>query len=150
MCIPIVIECFVLLIIVFFALLFTDHKIGIYSVTSLFYFTQTFILAFSFGMLSSIVVLKYRDLAHAIPFLINFWIWLTPVFYSVSIVPVQYKSILRYGNPLTLSIEGMRGGLFQNEGISIAAWLLFLISCALFLTSFFIFVKFEKRIVENL
>jgi lipopolysaccharide transport system permease protein len=149
-CIPVLIECLVLLVIAFFAMLITNQKVGIYSATSLFYFTQTFILAFSFGMLSSIVVLKYRDLAHVIPFLFNFGIWLTPVFYSVSIVPDQYKNILRFGNPLALSMEGMRGGLFQNQGISINAWLLFLSSSALLLASFFIFVKFEKRIVENL
>ncbi len=149
-CIPIVIECFALLLITFIVLLFTQQPIYLKAITALFYFVQTLIFAFSIGILCSMLVLKYRDFAHAIPFVINFGIWLTPVFYSVSIVPEQYKNILRFGNPLALAMEGLRGGLFQNSGISLASCVLGICSCLFLLISFLIFVKFEKRIVENL
>ncbi len=149
-CIPIIIECLALLIITFIFLLLTNQTLSIYSVTALFYFVQIVILSFSFGILCSIIVLKYRDLAHAIPFAINFGIWLTPVFYSAIIVPDAYKNLYRFANPLALAMEGMRGGLFQHQGISIASWISFLMSVFLLFISFFIFLKFEKRIVENL
>jgi lipopolysaccharide transport system permease protein len=149
-CIPVIIECLALLVITFVVLVFTQQKFGFFSITSLFYFIQTIILAFGIGMLCSIVVLKYRDLAHAIPFVINFGIWLTPVFYSAVIVPEKYRNLYRLMNPLALAMEGMRAGLFQNQGISISSWISVLVSIFFLFISFFIFVKFEKRIVENL
>ena len=148
--IPIIIECLILLILACLMVAFSPQKLGINALSVLFYFFQTAILSFAFGLLFSIMVLNKRDLAHAIPFLINFGIWLTPVFYSVSIIPEEYKQLFRYGNPLTLSIEGLRGALFYNQGISGASWILFIGSCFLLLVSFIIFVKFEKRIVESL
>lgn len=147
---PVIIECFVLLLLALLVVLFTHHSIGFNAVTVLFYFLQITILSFAIGMLCSIIVLKYRDFAHAIPFIINFGIWLTPVFYSAVIVPDEYKNIYRFGNPLALAMEGMRGALFQNQSISLASYVTFGTSCVLFCISFFIFVKFEKRIVENL
>lgn len=148
--IPVVIECMILLIIAFIALVITNQKIGFNSITSLFYFTQTLILSFSIGFICSIVVLKYRDLSHAIPFVINFGIWLTPVFYSVNIVPEEYKKILLFGNPLAMSLEGLRAAIFKNEGVSLLQWILFCVSCLLLSISFYVFIKFEKRITENL
>lgn len=149
-CVTVIIECFTLLVIAFIVLLFTNQNIGFYSITALFYFIQILLLSFSIGIICSIIVLKYRDLAHAIPFIINFGIWLTPVFYSVEIIPEQYKYLLLYGNPLALAIENLRACIFYNQGVSIAMWILFGISCLMFIISFYIFVKFEKRIIENL
>ncbi len=149
-CIPVIIECLALLVISIIVLLFSNQAIHFSILTSVYYFLQTLLLSFAIGIICSIMVLKFRDLVHAIPFVINFGIWLTPVFYSVSIVPEQYKNILRFVNPLTLAMEGLRGGLFQNRGISFTAAVLGICSCLFLIISFAIFVKFEKRIVENL
>lgn len=148
--IPVIIECLVLLVLAVLVVCFTHTAIGINAITVIFYFLQITVISLSIGLVCSLLVLKYRDFAHAIPFIINFGIWLTPVFYSAAIVPDEYKNLYRFGNPLALAMEGMRGGLFQDEGISLASWLMFIISCVLLFISFFIFVKFEKRIVENL
>jgi lipopolysaccharide transport system permease protein len=148
--IPVLIECFILLIMLFIVLIISKQKMGFNSLTSLFYFTQITILSFSFGMLCSIIVIKYRDLAHIIPFAMNFGIWLTPVFYSVTIVPENYQNLLRYLNPLSLPLEGLRDGLFFNRGISNSSLVLLVFSIILLLLSFYFFVKFEKKIVENL
>jgi lipopolysaccharide transport system permease protein len=148
--IPVAIECLGLLVITLITLPFSDQQISLYTLSTLFYFLEVVIFAFSIGLIASIVVLKYRDLAHAIPFVINFGIWLTPVFYSASIIPDSYKNIYRFTNPLALAMEGIRGGLFLHQGISIASWLSFLTGLLLLFISFSVFVKFEKRIVENL
>lgn len=148
--IPVFMECFVLLLLAFVIVAFTHAGMGGNAVFVLFYFVQTALLAFGIGMVCSIVVLKFRDLAHAIPFIINFGIWLTPVFYSVSIVPQSYKAIFRYANPLALSIEGLRDSLFNNQGLSLLPLVLFSGTLLLFIISSLIFIKFEKRIVENL
>lgn len=148
--IPVIIECFVLLILVLIVLLCTNHSLNIYAITAFFYFLLVITLSFSIGIICSIIVLKYRDLMHAIPFAINFGIWLTPVFYSTIIVSDSYKNLYRFANPLATAMEGMRAGLFQSKGISMGSWVLFLITLFCLFIAFFIFTKFEKRITEKL
>lgn len=50
---------------------------------------------------------KYRDVRHIIPFLIQFWMYASPVVYPVSIVPEKWR-LLYSLNPMTGVIEGFR------------------------------------------
>lgn len=53
---------------------------------------------------------KYRDVGHAIPFVIQTWMYLTPIVYPASLVPDQWKWL--YGlNPMVGVIEGFRWAL---------------------------------------
>jgi lipopolysaccharide transport system permease protein len=53
---------------------------------------------------------KYRDVGYAIPFVIQIWMYLTPIVYPVSLVPEQWR--LLYGlNPMVGVIEGFRWAL---------------------------------------
>ena len=148
--VPVILECLVLLILAFLVVLFTTGAVGFNAVTIIFYFIEILLFSVSIGMICSILSLKYRDLAHAIPFLINFGIWLTPVFYPVTVIPPGLYPFFKFGNPLVLAIEGLRGALFRNAGISMESLILFACTCLLFTFSFLIFVKFEKRITETL
>ncbi len=47
----------------------------------------------SVGIWLSALTIRFRDLHHFIPYLIGFGIWLTPVFYPSTMVPVSYKWI---------------------------------------------------------
>jgi lipopolysaccharide transport system permease protein len=57
---------------------------------------------------------QYRDVTHAIPFLVQFWMYASPVVYSVQIVPEKWRTL--YGlNPMVGVIEGFRWGLLGKE-----------------------------------
>ena len=45
------------------------------------------LLALGVGLLSAAVTVKYRDLRHALPFIIQLWMFASPVIYPTSIVP---------------------------------------------------------------
>ncbi len=117
---------------------------------SFFYVLQVFIFSFAVAILFSVLIVRIRDFLHMLPFIVNFGIWLTPVFYPVSIVPPEYQNWLRYLNPLAHSIESFRNALFSGAGISFGSILVFLFSLFLLFISFVIFIKFEKRIPERL
>jgi homopolymeric O-antigen transport system permease protein len=53
---------------------------------------------------------KYRDVGHTIPFLIQFWMYASPVAYPVSLVPEQWR-LLYSLNPMAGVIEGFRWAL---------------------------------------
>jgi lipopolysaccharide transport system permease protein len=53
---------------------------------------------------------RYRDVGHAIPFLMQIWMFASPIVYPVSLVPEQWRWI--YGlNPMAGVIEGFRWAL---------------------------------------
>ena len=67
------------------------------------------LFAFSFGtgVVLSAVNVKYRDVKHAIPFLVQIWMFLTPVIYPTTAVPHQFRWLLAL-NPLSGIIEAFR------------------------------------------
>lgn len=67
------------------------------------------LFAFSFGtgVVLSAVNVKYRDVKHAIPFIVQIWMFLTPVIYPTKAVPNQFRWLLAL-NPLTGIIEAFR------------------------------------------
>ena len=89
----------------------------------------TTLLALGVGMWASALNVKYRDIRYALPFLIQLWMFLSPVIYPVSLMPQKWRWIL-WLNPLSGIIEGFRSSLFGvNQfdwtalGISIAVTL---------------------------
>jgi lipopolysaccharide transport system permease protein len=56
---------------------------------------------------------KYRDVGHAIPFVIQIWMFVSPIAYPVSLVPERWR--LLYGlNPMAGVIEGFRWALLGH------------------------------------
>jgi lipopolysaccharide transport system permease protein len=57
---------------------------------------------------------RYRDIRHALPFLVQIWMYASPVAYPVSIVPEKWR-LLYSMNPLVGIIEGFRWALLGKE-----------------------------------
>jgi lipopolysaccharide transport system permease protein len=64
-------------------------------------------LAFEFGLWLSALTVKYRDIRHALPFVLQLWMFWTPIVYPLSIVPAKWRWVM-YINPLTGIVEGLR------------------------------------------
>ncbi len=71
----------------------------------------TAFLALGVGMFMSALNVKYRDIRHALPFLIQLWMFATPIIYPLSLVPEQWRWFLQF-NPLTGLIESYRSAFF--------------------------------------
>jgi lipopolysaccharide transport system permease protein len=57
---------------------------------------------------------KYRDIMHTIPFLLQVWMYGTPVFYSLSIVPQKWRALYSL-NPMVGVIEGFRWAVLAKS-----------------------------------
>ncbi len=71
------------------------------------------LLALGLGLLLAGLTVKYRDFRFALPFLIQIWMFATPVIYPASLVPAKWRWVLAL-NPLTGIIEGFRSSLFAR------------------------------------
>jgi lipopolysaccharide transport system permease protein len=66
--------------------------------------------ALGLSLFTSAMNVKYRDIGHAIPFVIQIWMYLSPIVYPVSLVPEHWRWL--YGlNPMAGVIEGFRWAL---------------------------------------
>jgi len=70
--------------------------------------------ALAIGLWLSALNVQYRDIRYTIPFLTQFWLFVSPVAYPASIVPEKYRVL--YGlNPMAGVIEGTRWALLGTE-----------------------------------
>jgi lipopolysaccharide transport system permease protein len=107
----------------------------------------TTLLALGVGMWMSALNVKYRDVRFALPFLIQLWMFASPIIYPVSILPEKLRWVLVV-NPLTGIIEGYRaalyGGRFDVKGLVTSA----AITLLLLVYSAFTFRRMEKRFAD--
>ena len=66
--------------------------------------------AFGVGLWLTALNVKYRDVGFVVPFLLQVWLYASPVAYSSTIVPSRWRTL--YGlNPMTGVVEGFRWAL---------------------------------------
>jgi len=82
------------------------------------------VLALGVGTAMAALSVRWRDLLHALPFLIQVWLYATPVVYPASLVPDRYR-LLFHLNPMTGLVEGFRaaalGRPFELAGLALTA-----------------------------
>ncbi len=66
--------------------------------------------ALAVGLWLSVLNVQYRDVRYTIPFLTQFWLFLTPIAYPSSLLPEPWRTV--YGlNPMAGVVEGFRWAL---------------------------------------
>lgn len=72
------------------------------------------VTALAVGLWLSALNVQYRDVRYVIPFLSQFWLFLTPIAYSTSIIPAWARPL--YGlNPMAGVVEGFRWALLGKS-----------------------------------
>jgi lipopolysaccharide transport system permease protein len=66
--------------------------------------------ALGFGLWLAALNVRYRDVNYLVPFLVQIWMYLTPVIYPATIIPERYRWLLAL-NPMTGGVEGFRWAL---------------------------------------
>jgi len=88
----------------------------------------TALLATAIGMWMSALNVKYRDIRYALPFLIQLWMFATPIIYPSSLIPDKWRWLFIL-NPLTGLIEGYRSAIFGTPfdfvGLGVSIFIIF-------------------------
>lgn len=104
--------------------------------------------AMAVGLWLSALNVQYRDVRYTLPFLTQFWMYATPIAYSLSIVPEQWRWLYSL-NPMTGVVEGFRWALLGTQ--SPATWpALFsaLLVLLLFVGGLVYFKRMEDRFAD--
>ena len=106
------------------------------------------LIASGAGMILAALNAKYRDIRYTIPFLMQFWMFATPIVYPVSLVPENYRMIYAL-NPMTGIIEGFRSALLGTVAFPTEMVLFsFIISLVLFLSGLTYFKQVERYFAD--
>jgi lipopolysaccharide transport system permease protein len=62
------------------------------------------------------MAVQYRDIKHIVPFLVQIWMYASPIVYPLSIVPQRYR-LLYMLNPMVGVIEGFRAVLLRTNPV---------------------------------
>jgi lipopolysaccharide transport system permease protein len=74
------------------------------------------IVTLGISMLLAALNVRYRDIKHVIPFMIQLGLWVSPVLYPASYLSPRWRPMLAL-NPLSAVMEGFRACLFPNSQV---------------------------------
>lgn len=117
-------------------------------ITLPFFVLLAIITALAVGFWLSALNVEYRDVQYTIPFITQFWLFITPIAYSSTLVPPAWRTL--YGlNPMVGVVEGFRWALL---GTANPPWPLFAISVAVVFVllwgGLFYFRRMEKHYAD--
>ena len=107
-----------------------------------------FMAATGVGLWLSAMNVRYRDIRYVIPFLIQLWLFATPVIYPTSMLPERFRWLLSL-NPMGGVIEAHRACILGNKPID---WNSLLVSVGMILVIFisgaFYFKRMERSFAD--
>lgn len=74
----------------------------------------SFVSSLAVGLWLSALNVRYRDVRHTVPFLVQFWLYASPVAYPLTLVPEQWRWLYSL-NPMVGVIEGFRWALLGQH-----------------------------------
>lgn len=108
----------------------------------------TFLCTTGVGLWLSALNVQYRDIRYVIPFLVQLWMFVSPVIYPVSMVPRKFQWVLAL-NPMGGVITAYRASLLKHQTID---WFLLGISIAIillvFVSGLYYFKRMEKTFAD--
>jgi lipopolysaccharide transport system permease protein len=103
--------------------------------------------ALAIGLWLSALNVKYRDVRYTIPFLAQFWLFITPIAYSSSLVPEKWQAI--YGvNPMAGVVDGFRWALLGTDAPGPMVLVSAVATALLLLGGLFYFRRMEKTFAD--
>jgi ABC-type polysaccharide/polyol phosphate export permease len=94
--------------------LYYGYGFEVYWLQIFYYLFATIILALGLSWITSSVVVFFKDIGQFVAMVLQFGFWLTPIFWSMKMVPEKYQSLIEL-NPLVYIINGYRDSLIYHK-----------------------------------
>jgi lipopolysaccharide transport system permease protein len=70
--------------------------------------------ALGFGLWLAALNVRFRDIGYLVPFIVQMWMYVTPVVYGSTLIPERFRFLLGF-NPMTAVVEGFRWALLGDK-----------------------------------
>jgi lipopolysaccharide transport system permease protein len=106
------------------------------------------VTAVGVGFWLSALNVLYRDINYVLPFLTQFWMFLTPIAYPSSMVPQRFQALYAL-NPMTGVVEGFRWALLgTGQAPGVMTLVSTLVSLTLLISGMFYFKRMERLFAD--
>jgi lipopolysaccharide transport system permease protein len=113
--------------------------------------------ALGIGLWTAALNVKYRDVRYVIPFMIQFWMFVSPIVYPASMVPEKYSlagfdwplRAIYALNPMVGVVEGFRWALLgARVSLGMALWLSIATALAVLISGLYYFRRMERQFAD--
>jgi lipopolysaccharide transport system permease protein len=101
-------------------------------------------LAVGIGLWLGPLNVRFRDITHTMPFLLQIWMYATPIVYPLSMVPERFKLVYSL-NPTVGLIEGFRWCLLGTNSLDLRSLAITLVATLALLFSGLVYFKQQER-----
>jgi len=105
------------------------------------------ITALGVGFWLSAINARYRDVRHATPFLIQLWLFATPVVYPSNLIEGHWQLVYAL-NPMVSVVEGFRWALLDTQPPSLLMFISVTTAVALFSSGLLYFQTVERKFAD--
>jgi lipopolysaccharide transport system permease protein len=106
------------------------------------------IVALGVGLWLAALNIRFRDVRHTLPFVLQTWFFVTPIVYSSSVVDDETFRFLFALNPLVLIIDGCRWSLLDAPAPPLVDLVSAGVAAALFVSGLVYFRASERRFAD--
>ena len=113
-----------------------------------FFLLLSIIVALGVSLWLSAINVQYRDVNYALPFLTQFWLFITPVAYSASVISDKWQLVYSL-NPMAGVVNGFRWALLgSGSGPDLALWISVVISLVILVSGLIYFRNMERTFAD--
>lgn len=143
-----VIDFFIAFVILLGMMLYYGIVPGVAILTLPGFLLLALLTALAVGLWLSALNAQYRDVRYTINFLVQFWLFATPVAYPSSLVPEKWRPL--YGlNPMAGVVEGFRWALLgKSEPPGMMLWVSVIVVVVLLLGGLYYFRRMEQEFAD--
>jgi homopolymeric O-antigen transport system permease protein len=108
---------------------------------------STILAILGVGILLASLTVSYRDFRYVVPFMLQLWLFMTPVIYDLSFVPERYQWLMNL-NPMAGTIDAFRAVVLGQQ-VNYAAWAVSTATAAITLVIGLVcFAKLERKFAD--
>ncbi len=111
------------------------------------YVALTTLFALGVGVWLAALTVKYRDVRHALPFVLQLWMFASPIIYPSSVVTPRWRWVLLI-NPMAGIIENFRASLTGHSVNRESLGLATVVILVMLLVAVFSFRRFERSFAD--
>lgn len=102
------------IVVLFIMFMIYGYKPSIYNLQVIYFLLATIILVLGITWITSSLVIFLRDIGQIVGMVLQFAFWLTPIFWSIQLVPEKYHVVLKL-NPMYYIVEGYRNTFIYHQ-----------------------------------
>lgn len=105
-------------------------------------------LALAMGLWLGPLNVRFRDIKHTLPFMLQIWMYASPIVYPASIVPPEWRWAYAL-NPMVGVVDGFRWAVFGQGKLNIDTLAISLVLIAFLLVGGLVFFKRQERVFAD-